>query len=712
MATLGANSLYLSATKQNAVQDAREMQDYVVKECGESGKEPPPYSLSELIGKGSFGRVYKARGIKSGQLVAVKIINIDNGDALDPGADTFSDILKEVETLKFLGSGGAKNVNTVLDVLLVGHNIWMVTEYCAGGSVSTLMKPSGYLPEQWIIPILREVAEAIYWVHRQGIIHRDIKCANVLVTEAGGVQLCDFGVAGLMETKFDKRSTVTGSLHWMAPELFNPTVKYGTEVDIWAFGSMAYEVASGLPPNANFRDISRFGTYLKHHCPRLQGDRYSPGLKDLIACCLVENAAQRPPIQEIQQHPYIFDTEAKYPTLSLSKLHRRQFRISHSFRIRFILLFETYDAPAELWAQPPNPPPYRRRQPPANMKMPKAPLEKLFDPNTITNYQDNARSFYMTQRPIPTPSDLPLRDHSEPPTVRESLIDLDAALGNTLSQSADLSTIRPKTRSLSIDEAVSDRRRTLEWTFPTGMPTSASPQLSYGPESCHGEAELTMVPARTDSAAENALTPGASQSRASALSLIDLDDSLPDGLAVTAPDNRVSNVSLIDLDASLHLGLGDTVSTRPSTANSDAPSTTSEWRMPFELERHAFEPISHSPTIREPSIYIESGDFDASTLARMEDEANQDMLLDIRETNQQGLPSVQGENARQNGIPAFSLPSLPTPPTADVMLGRGSAEDVKDELLRLVSSFEDHLGMGSQMIESLPIRQGHVVPRE
>ncbi|KAF5962332.1 serine/threonine protein kinase, partial [Fusarium bulbicola] len=665
------------------------------------------------------------------------MINIDNGDALDPGADTFGDILKEVETLKLLGSAGAKNVNIVLDVLLVGHTIWMVTEYCAGGSVSTLMKPSGYLPEQWIIPILREVAEAIYWVHRQGIIHRDIKCANVLVTEAGGVQLCDFGVAGLMETKFDKRSTVTGSLHWMAPELFNPTVKYGTEVDIWAFGSMAYEVASGLPPNANFRDISRFGTYLKHQYPRLESDRYSPGLKDLIACCLVENAAQRPPIKDIQRHPYIFDTEATYPAVSLSTLVSAykvweaqggsrlslfspggaqrdlnlgselssvaddewnistissldQPDVSDSLHSVFV---ETYNTHAEPWAQPQKPLPYRRRQPPPNMKMPKAPLEKLFDPNTITNYQDNARSFYMSQTPAPTASDLPLRDHSEPPTVRESLIDLDAAMGDTISQSPDLSTTRPRTRSLSIDKTTSDRRRTLEWTFPTNMPASVSPVFSYASESFHGEAEFTMVPTRSDPVSENVLAPTASDNRASALSLIDLDDSLPTGLAVTAPDNRVSVGSLIDLDASLHVGSRHTASTRPSTANSEAPSAASDWRMPFELERHTFEPTSHSSTIREPSIFIESGEFDSSTIAHTDDESNQNILFDTNQTYQQDLPSARGETTRQSEIPAFSLPLLPDPPAADAMLGRGSAEDVKDELLRLVISFKDHLDL-------------------
>lgn len=196
----------------------------------------------------------------------------------------------------------------------------MVTEYCAGGSVASLMRPTSGLPEKWVIPILREVAEAIFWVHQQGIIHRDIKCANVLVTDAGGVQLCDFGVAGIVETKFDKRSTVTGTLHWMAPELFDSTVSYGMEVDIWAFGSMAYEIVSGLPPNATaVIDLPHFGS-LKQFRPRLEGDQYSSQLKSHVAFCMVEGAAQRPTIEQVQAHPYVFNAHHEYPTESLSKL--------------------------------------------------------------------------------------------------------------------------------------------------------------------------------------------------------------------------------------------------------------------------------------------------------------------------------------------------------------------------------------------------------
>lgn len=97
-------------TKQKAVEEARKVQVSVTKECIEAGRDPPSYILSELIGKGSFGRVYKATSTKTRKLVA--IISIDEGDSLSPGAaDTFSDILKEVNTLKRLGNSGAENIN-------------------------------------------------------------------------------------------------------------------------------------------------------------------------------------------------------------------------------------------------------------------------------------------------------------------------------------------------------------------------------------------------------------------------------------------------------------------------------------------------------------------------------------------------------------------------------------------------------------------------
>ncbi|KAK0639624.1 kinase-like domain-containing protein [Cercophora newfieldiana] len=667
----------LSAPKQKAIEDARKGQAAIVRECIDAGTEPPPYLLTELIGKGSFGRVYRASDTraKPARAVAVKIISIEEGDTFSPGsADTFNDILKEVNTLKLLGSSGAKNINIVVDSLLVGQSVWIVTEYCAGGSVASLMRPTGGLPEKWIIPILREVAEAVYWVHRQGIIHRDIKCANVLVTDAGGIQLCDFGVAGIMETKFDKRSTVTGTLQWMAPELFDTAVSYGIEVDIWAFGSMAYEVATGLPPNATTNiDIPQFGSYLKQYCPRLKGDTFSDALKSLVAFCLVDDPKKRPRIEEVQEHMYIANTEEEYPTASLSKLvsayklweaqgGSRRSLFSAGGAQGFAkddeedqnqndewafddgddgddseLVMENPDDAQAVYdayglnlgvpqvAEPSAKQMRRRRLPPKNIPQFKGPLEKVFDPNTISNYGENARAFYGRQASPPPPtSDLPLRDNSENSTVRESLIDLDASLGgggDTLTRfGSDAETIKPGNRAS--EASFSDaKRKTQDWTFPSMSAAVEKPQEwtfpsmsavvenpdeeSYQGGSYQasridaGSAPPTRIfhPTEGPLGGHHATSASVPElNRASTLSLIDLDASIVDVPNVVYPPpaepyptesyplpeephalsvettnfsrpNRASNLSLIDLDASI------VDVTRPSTAGSYPFST-------------------------------------------------------------------------------------------------------------------------------------------
>ena len=731
-----------SAAKQKAIEEARTVQASVAKECADAGKEPPPYDLSELIGKGSFGRVYRATSLKSRQAVAVKVISIDEGDSLHPGAsDTFSDILKEVKTLKLLSDRGAKNINAVIDTLLVGQTIWIITEHCAGGSVATLMRPTGGLAEKWIIPILREVAEAIYWVHKQGIIHRDIKCANVLITEAGGVQLCDFGVAGIIETKFDKRSTVTGTLHWMAPELFDSTVSYGSEVDIWAFGSMAYEIATGLPPNAGpIVDLSQFGSHLKQHCPRLTGEQYSSQLKDLVSFCMIEDRAQRPRIEQVQRHPYIHNTSADYPTASLSKLVNAYKVWEFQGGTRRSLFFA---GGAQGPTSDPSPPPMpedewnfsaiddeidlsnldtkdvydvygsdvdlpprqderqpRRRRPP-NIRALKVPLEKAFDPHTITNYGDNARVFYGRVAQAPT-TDLPLRNHSEPPTVRESLIDLDMSLdggelsqfadlplrnkseqptvreslidldmsldGGELSQFADLDTIKPGPRPATSNLEDLDRRRTQEWTFPL---MAASASLDMPTLELNDDYESVSF-------AQDSTPPYFQFPQSSGQSM-----SQP---APTFQLNRFSAASLIDLDAGLSTDLTDV--TRPSTAGSDAASITSDQgAAPFDLERHSFD-SEYVSTTREPSIYIPESTYSNSPARSPRSTSPAQRMASDPEADGSGLPIIP---------PPWPLP---LPPSAAVMQGFSSPEETKEELRRMISSFREHLQFTSRLLET------------
>ncbi|KAK4157858.1 hypothetical protein C8A00DRAFT_11314 [Chaetomidium leptoderma] len=668
------NPDFSTTTKQKAIEDAKKMQVIVEEECNKAGKDVPPYLLQELIGKGNYGRVYKATDISTKALVAVKIINIEEGDTLNPKlADTYSEFMKEFSALKLLSESGAKNINLTLDVLPVGQAMWMVTEYCAGGSVATLMKPTapGGLQEKWIIPIVREVAEAIYWVHKRGIIHRDIKCANVLVTEAGSVQLCDFGVAGIVESKLDKRTTFIGTLNWMAPELFEPVPSYSTPVDIWAFGSFVYELASGLPPNvmAGF-NIHQLGQYIKHHSPRLEGD-YSDQMKDLVAFCLVEDPAKRPTIQEIQRHPYIFGTNDAYPTAGLANLVKAyklwegqggirrslfapvgvqgpddyasstlpsdewNFSTTVDFDRQVMAtdaqaVFDVYGSNVDFEFDEKTSRPMKakqRRRPPPQLRAVKAPLEKVFDPNTISNYEDNSREYYGKAPPPPmtTASDLPLRDDSLHSTLRESLIDLDASLhgGGDLSQFVDMATIRAGMHAPSDSgfEEVTDfnkaplsdpadlnpNRRTQEWKFPAmAPPASANPEMSRFPFQ-EERAEFNNNNNNNNNSARPPVIHHPTESAGFLAEPYDL-------VSPPSQDNRASMGSLIDLDE----GLAMPEYTRPSTANSDVASVTGSdmgGANPFDLERHAslYQPMQFG--IREPSIFV-SDDSDFARLAR------------------------------------------------------------------------------------------------
>ncbi|TVY35299.1 Serine/threonine-protein kinase [Lachnellula subtilissima] len=661
------NKLQVRSTDTNrirtkAVEDARQMQNAVVEMCNKSGKSPPKYCLTELIGKGTFGRVYKSKDMSTGAIVSVKIIDIDESDTLNPrNADAYGEFLKEVNALKILSENNARNINHVIEALPVGPAMWMVTEFCAGGSIATLMKPTapGGLQEKWIIPVVRGVAEAIRWVHEADIIHRDIKCANVLITEQGGVQLCDFGVAGIMEQKFDKRTTVIGTPHWMAPELFGSNVSYGKEIDIWAFGSMVYEVATGLPPNVG--KVNTFSVLQARHAvstPRLEGGNYSDGLRDLVAFCLEEAPSARPTIEQIQRHPYIHNTGLKYPTSSLAQLVRAfmvweqhggsrkslfmpggaqglgdvesgatvdsgdwNFSTTPSFGQEVFDnataqdMFDAYGAsvmPSN--EEPPRAKAGRRRPPPQALAAPLNPLLKVFDPNTKSNYHDNSKVHYGQMMSPPT-SDLPLRDDSARTAIKDTMIDLDGHDSDPGLSSFREDTIKPAGRRMDDEDefstmhdfsrpALSDpadanpNRRTQDWTFPSA--SAIAPPASADPE-------VSRFPS-SYSVSRPAITPG-SGARPTLIhhptEPLGASFSGPGilGSAQPALERRSMAESLIDLDMSMPDSYPEV--TRPSTANSDV-STSSEQMTsgnPFEFERHASyqAPVDQA----EPSIYID-----------------------------------------------------------------------------------------------------------
>lgn len=237
----------------------------------------------ETIGKGAYGSVHKGVHIPTGNLVALKIINLDTAD------DDVADIQREVTLLTQLRD--APNVTKYYGCYLDGPRVWIAMELAQGGSVRTLMKASkdGVLEEKYIVIIVREVLLGLNYLHKSAIIHRDIKAANILVTAVGKVMICDFGVSALSATTSSKRNTLMGTPNWMAPEVAQPVPAYDSKADIWSLGIMIYEMVKGTPPHADLGDpLKVMSLITRVKPPRLLEGEGSKDMRDFVSFCLRE----------------------------------------------------------------------------------------------------------------------------------------------------------------------------------------------------------------------------------------------------------------------------------------------------------------------------------------------------------------------------------------------------------------------------------------
>ncbi|KAF2085697.1 kinase-like protein, partial [Saccharata proteae CBS 121410] len=323
----------MANNKAKQAREAREVQKAIEDRANRLGIAPPPYDFLELIGKGNFGRVFRSKERSTGAIYALKIIEIDEADYQDGHQyreDNIKSFIKETQVLSKLTDSRAKNINHFYAAFSFHSQLWIVSEYCPGGSVRTLMRalpgqsafnPVG-LDEGEVKRIARELAVALEGVHAAGIIHRDIKCANILIREDGQVQLCDFGVAGVLEGEVDKRSTIIGTPHWMPPEMVKDEVGkgYGVEVDMWEYGCTVYEMATGAPPDSR-SDMKSLRN--RQQAPRLEEHKYSEELRDFVSFCLEPKPRDRPSATDVLRHPFIAGSELDYPTSDLAQMLER-----------------------------------------------------------------------------------------------------------------------------------------------------------------------------------------------------------------------------------------------------------------------------------------------------------------------------------------------------------------------------------------------------
>eukprot|EP01017_Pseudomicrothorax_dubius_P020564 TRINITY_DN22399_c0_g1_i1.p1 TRINITY_DN22399_c0_g1~~TRINITY_DN22399_c0_g1_i1.p1 ORF type:complete len:218 (-),score=36.35 TRINITY_DN22399_c0_g1_i1:239-835(-) len=197
--------------------------------------------------------------------------------------------------------------------MCIRDSLYILMELMPGGSVASLLKQYGYFEEKIIKKFTKQILNGIIYLHSQGVIHRDLKGANILTDNLGNVKLADFGSSHLCRkasvlnhSQADICKSIKGSLYWMAPEVLDQD-SYGKKVDVWSLGCTVIEMATGecpWPKCDTFLDF--LALVRKERCPKIPL-HLSPVAQDFIRLCCTYDKRERPSAAQLLDHLFLLD---------------------------------------------------------------------------------------------------------------------------------------------------------------------------------------------------------------------------------------------------------------------------------------------------------------------------------------------------------------------------------------------------------------------
>ncbi|CAN6250502.1 unnamed protein product [Urochloa humidicola] len=263
------------------------------------------YMLGDEIGKGAYGRVYKGLDLENGDFVAIKQVSLENIPQED-----LNIIMQEIDLLKNLNH---KNIVKYLGSLKTKSHLHIILEYVENGSLANIIKPNkfGPFPESLVAVYIAQVLEGLVYLHEQGVIHRDIKGANILTTKEGLVKLADFGVATKLTEADINTHSVVGTPYWMAPEVIEMSGVCAAS-DIWSVGCTVIELLTCAPPYYDLQPMPALFRIVQDVQPPIP-EGLSPEITDFLRQCFQKDAMQRPDAKTLLMHPWLQNSRRALP---------------------------------------------------------------------------------------------------------------------------------------------------------------------------------------------------------------------------------------------------------------------------------------------------------------------------------------------------------------------------------------------------------------
>ncbi|KAF1994000.1 Pkinase-domain-containing protein [Amniculicola lignicola CBS 123094] len=267
----------------------------------------------QLIGKGTFGRVYLGMNITTGELIAVKQVEV-NTKAAGQDKDKMKELVKsldsEIETMQFLDH---PNIVQYLGCERKDYSISIFLEYISGGSVGSCLRKHGKFEESVVSSLTRQTLGGLAYLHREGILHRDLKADNILLDLDGTCKISDFGISKKSDNIYgnDITNSMQGSVFWMAPEVIRSQGQgYSAKVDIWSLGCVVLEMFAGRRPWSKEEAIGaiyKLGSL--NQAPPIPEDVSRvigvEGLSFMYDCFTID-PAERPTAETLLRSPFCF----------------------------------------------------------------------------------------------------------------------------------------------------------------------------------------------------------------------------------------------------------------------------------------------------------------------------------------------------------------------------------------------------------------------